>query len=248
MPLPAAHDPNTTPAMRQYQRFKAQYPDCLLFFRMGDFYEMFHEDALLAHRVLNVTLTQRTQGVPMAGVPYHAVENYLRRLIQAGYRVAVCDQVEDPAQAKGIVQRDVTRVVTPGTLTDEALLDEGRENPLAAVLFLGDATKPAHHSGGSGPGVPPVHSGGGNSGGAISGGGGGGANSGGGGAAAIAWAELSTGAFHLATVPTDTLAQELGRIAPRELLFVETADHQPPPRIQALRQALNCALTPVPLP
>ncbi|MEE9212279.1 MAG: DNA mismatch repair protein MutS [Phycisphaeraceae bacterium] len=134
----AKGDANHTPAMRQFHRFKKQHPDCVLFFRMGDFYEMFHDDAKLAHKVLGVTLTQRTKGIPMAGVPYHAVENYLRRMIQAGYRVAVCDQVEDPAQAKGVVKRDVTRVITPGTLTDESLLDEGRENPLAAVMFHAD--------------------------------------------------------------------------------------------------------------
>ncbi len=115
----AKGDANHTPAMRQFHRFKKQHPDCVLFFRMGDFYAMFHDDAKLAHKVLGVTLTQRTKGIPMAGVPYHAVENYLRRMIQAGYRVAVCDQVEDPAQAKGVVKRDVTRVITPGTLTDE---------------------------------------------------------------------------------------------------------------------------------
>ena len=137
MPQKTSRDPGDTPAMRQYRRFKQQHPGCVLFFRMGDFYEMFHDDAELAHRVLGVTLTQRTEGVPMAGVPYHAVEGYLRRMIQAGYRVAVCDQVEDAAQAKGVVDRDVTRVITPGTLTDESLLEEGRPNPLAAVAFVG---------------------------------------------------------------------------------------------------------------
>jgi len=94
---PAAAPP-ATPAMRQYARFKAQHPDCVLFFRMGDFYEMFHEDAVLAHEALGITLTQRTKGVPMAGVPYHSVEPYLRRMIDAGYRVAVCDQVQDAAR------------------------------------------------------------------------------------------------------------------------------------------------------
>lgn len=126
---------SSTPAMRQYQRFKKLHPHCVLMFRMGDFYEMFYEDAKLAHRVLGVALTQRTKDIPMAGVPHHAVESYLQRMIQAGFRVAVCDQVEDPAQSKGIVKRDVTRVITPGTLIDEALLEEGKENPLAAVLF-----------------------------------------------------------------------------------------------------------------
>ena len=127
----------TTPAMRQYARFKAQHPDCVLFFRMGDFYEMFHEDAVLAHRTLGITLTQRTRGVPMAGVPYHAVESYLRRMIDAGYRVAVCDQIQDAAEARGVVDRAVTRVLTPGTLVDEALLDEGRANRVVAIDLIG---------------------------------------------------------------------------------------------------------------
>jgi DNA mismatch repair protein MutS len=132
-----SNDPSATPAMRQYARFKAMYPECVLFFRMGDFYEMFHEDAVLAHQALGITLTQRTKGVPMAGVPYHAVEGYLRRMIDAGYRVAVCDQVQDPREATGVVDRAVTRVLTPGTLVDEALLDEGRTNHVAAIELPG---------------------------------------------------------------------------------------------------------------
>ncbi len=123
----------STPAMRQYARFKAAHPDCVLFFRMGDFYEMFDEDAVQAHRTLGLTLTNRTEGIPMAGVPYHAVDTYLRRMIEAGYRVAVCDQVQDPKDARGIVDRAVTRVVTPGTLVDETLLEEGRTNHVAAL-------------------------------------------------------------------------------------------------------------------
>ena len=139
---PPSTDPATdkplTPAMRQFHRFKKQHPGCVLFFRMGDFYEMFYDDAQLAHRVLGVTLTQRTEGIPMAGVPYHSVEGYLRRMIQAGHRVAVCEQVEDASQAKGVVERDVTRVITPGTLTDESLLADEDVNPCAAVAFHGD--------------------------------------------------------------------------------------------------------------
>jgi DNA mismatch repair protein MutS len=123
--------------MRQYARFKAQHPDCVLFFRMGDFYEMFHEDAVLAHAALGITLTQRSKGVPMAGVPYHSVEPYLRRMIDAGHRVAVCEQIQDAAEAQGVVDRAVTRVLTPGTLVDEALLDEGRTNRVAAIDLLG---------------------------------------------------------------------------------------------------------------
>ena len=125
-----------TPMMKQYLAAKAKHRDAILFFRMGDFYEMFYEDAKTASRVLGLTLTSRSKGegaIPMAGVPYHAVDGYLRRLIQAGYRVAICDQVEDPKRAKGLVKREITRVVTPGTLTDEALLPERRPNYLAAI-------------------------------------------------------------------------------------------------------------------
>jgi len=130
-----------TPAMRQYHTFKAKYPDAILFFRMGDFYEMFYDDAVLASRVLGLALTSRSKGdnaVPLAGVPYHAMESYLNRLIKAGYRVAICDQVEDPKLAKGVVKRDVVRLVTAGTLTDEALLSEREENFLSAVCETPD--------------------------------------------------------------------------------------------------------------
>ncbi|RPG19256.1 MAG: DNA mismatch repair protein MutS [Phycisphaera sp. TMED9] len=119
--------------MRQFTRFKTAHPDCLLFFRMGDFYELFGPDAEAAHRLLGITLTERTKGMPMAGVPHHAAENYLRRLVEQGVRVAVCDQIQDPKDAKGVVDRAVTRVLTPGTLVDETLLEAGRENLVAAV-------------------------------------------------------------------------------------------------------------------
>lgn len=122
--------------MRQYRQFKERYPDCILFFRMGDFYELFHDDAITAHKALGITLTQRTEGVPMAGVPYHAVDGYLRRMIEHGFKVAICDQVQDPKDAKGVVARAVTRVLTPGTLIDESLLDSDASNHLAAVVFL----------------------------------------------------------------------------------------------------------------
>ena len=139
-----------TPAMKQYVQFKQQHPDYVLFFRMGDFYEMFWDDAKLAHRVLGVTLTSRSKDaaepVPMAGVPFHAVEGYLRKMIAAGHRVAICEQTEDAAAAKGVVRREVTRLMTPGTLTDEPLLDGRSDNFLAAVAFgiaKGDAYKTA---------------------------------------------------------------------------------------------------------
>jgi len=129
------NDPRETPAMRQYRRFKEAHPGCLLLFRMGDFYELFNEDAVTAHKALGITLTERTKGVPMAGVPFHAVENYLRKLVLQGFRVAVCEQIEDPKQAKGIVDRAVTRVVTPGTLVDESLLDESSTNLVGAITM-----------------------------------------------------------------------------------------------------------------
>ena len=136
---PALNPHFATPAMRQYGRAKTEHPDCILFFRMGDFYEMFDRDAVLAHRLLSITLTQRTKGLPMAGVPYHAAEGYIRRLVAMGHRVAVCEQMQDPKDAKGVVERAVTRVLTPGTLIDEALLDSGACNRVAAVLL--DATE-----------------------------------------------------------------------------------------------------------
>jgi DNA mismatch repair protein MutS len=130
---PAARDPRATPAMQQHARFKAAHPGCILLFRMGDFYELFHDDAVLVHEVLGLTLTQRTEGIPMAGVPYHALDGYAQKLVDRGYRVAVCDQIQDPKDAKGVVERAVTRVLTPGTLVDEALLDESRPNQVAAI-------------------------------------------------------------------------------------------------------------------
>lgn len=192
-----AKDPHQTPAMKQFHRFKAEHPGCVLFFRMGDFYEMFYEDAELAHKVMGVTLTQRTKGIPMAGVPYHAVDGYLSRMIKAGHRVAVCDQIEDAAQAKGVVKRGVTRVVTPGTVTDESLLEDGQENPLAAVQFHSD------------------------------------------GKASLAWAELSTGSFALATLDEHAVGDELARISPRELLYCETATGEAPQRVEVLGKLLG---------
>ncbi len=123
--------------MQQYLRIKAEHPDILLFYRMGDFYELFYDDARRAAELLNITLTTRGQSagapIPMAGVPFHAVENYLAKLVKLGQSVAICEQIGDPATSKGPVERRVTRIVTPGTLTDEALLDERRDNLLLAL-------------------------------------------------------------------------------------------------------------------
>lgn len=126
-----------TPMMQQYLRIKADYPDLLLFYRMGDFYELFFDDAKRAAQLLDLTLTHRGQSagapIPMAGVPYHAVENYLARLIKKNQSVAICEQIGDPATSKGPVEREVTRIITPGTVTDEALLEARRDNLLLAI-------------------------------------------------------------------------------------------------------------------
>lgn len=123
-----------TPMMQQYQDAKEKHPGTILLFRMGDFYELFGDDAVLISKQLQLTLTSRDKQMPMAGFPHHAVEPHLRKLIELGHRVAICEQMEDPAQAKGIVKREVVRVLTPGTLTEETLLDPKRANHLAAVL------------------------------------------------------------------------------------------------------------------
>ena len=131
-----------TPMMRQFLEIKAGYPDALLFYRMGDFYELFFEDAEIASRALSITLTKRGQhlgeDIPMCGVPVHSAGDYLQRLIAQGHRVAVCEQTEDPAEAKkrgakSVVKRDVVRLVTPGTLTEDALLEARSNNYLCAV-------------------------------------------------------------------------------------------------------------------
>ena len=129
-----------TPMMAQYLKTKEEYKDCILFYRLGDFYEMFFDDAKTVSRELELTLTGKSCGLeeraPMCGVPYHAVETYLNRLIKKGYKVAICEQVEDPKEAKGLVAREVTRVVTPGTTIDAVALDESKNNYLCSVAFF----------------------------------------------------------------------------------------------------------------
>lgn len=131
-----------TPMMKQYMETKSQYQDCILFYRLGDFYEMFFEDALTASRELEITLTGKNCGqeerAPMCGVPYHAVEGYLNRLVAKGYKVAICEQVEDPKQAKGIVKREVVRIVTPGTNLDTQALDETKNNYIMCIVYIAD--------------------------------------------------------------------------------------------------------------
>lgn len=132
-----------TPMMQQYVETKEQYSDCILFYRLGDFYEMFFDDAITASRELEITLTGKNCGLeeraPMCGVPYHSVDSYLSRLVAKGYKVAICEQMEDPATAKGLVKREVVRIVTPGTTVDPQALDETKNNYIMCVAYIGDS-------------------------------------------------------------------------------------------------------------
>ena len=176
---------NVTPMMAQYLEIKAAHPGALLFYRMGDFYEMFFEDAVAASEALDIALTKRgkhdDEDIPMCGVPVHAAEGYLLTLIRKGFRVAVCEQLENPAEAKkrgykAVVKRDVVRLVTPGTLTEDSLLDARRHNYLAAFAEVRDE-------------------------------------------GALAWVDISTGAFHVVPCAAVRLGPELARLTPREVLL-----------------------------
>src|SRR3954463_7936700 len=127
--------------MKQHREIKAKYPDAILLFRVGDFYETFGEDAIIASRVLGITLTKRSNGsasaIELAGFPHHSVDTYLHKLVKAGYRVAICDQLEDPKTVKGIVKRGVTELVTPGVTSTDKLL-ENRTNNFLAAIYLSD--------------------------------------------------------------------------------------------------------------
>jgi len=200
--------------MRQYRSFKEQYPDYILLFRMGDFYELFYEDAKVASRELGLALTSRSKGpsaVPLAGLPYHAIDNYLARLIRAGHRVAICEQTEDPKQATGLVKREVVRLITPGTLTDEALLEQREGNYLAAVCCSRVAGISPAADGHSRDGRGADRT------------------------AGIAWVELSSGAFWAMTAPADHVLDELVRIHPAEVIFPEGS----PLDASAFRQSLD---------
>ncbi|WP_086108646.1 DNA mismatch repair protein MutS [Xenorhabdus vietnamensis] len=184
---PAKDLDNHTPMMQQYLRLKAQHPDILLLYRMGDFYELFFDDAKKASKLLDISLTKRGQSagqpIPMAGVPYHAIENYLAKLVQLGESAAICEQVGDPATSKGPVERKVVRIVTPGTVTDEALLQERQDNLLAAIW---------HDIQGFG----------------------------------YATLDITSGRFRVSEMADeDTIAAELQRTRPAELLYPETFDH-----------------------
>ena len=179
-----------TPMMAQYLEIKANYPDALLFYRMGDFYELFFDDAISASSALDIALTKRGKhggdDIPMCGVPHHAAEGYLLTLIRKGFRVAVCEQLESPAEAKkrgykSVVRRDVVRLVTPGTLTEDSLLDARRHNYLAAYSIVRDE-------------------------------------------GALAWVDISTGAFHVIALPSVMLGPELARLNPSEVLISEISE------------------------
>ncbi len=209
----------TTPMMRQYHEAKAACGDALLFFRMGDFYELFLDDAKVASRVLGLTLTSRDKDsdnpTAMAGFPHHQLDGYLQKLIRAGYRAAVCEQVEDPKQAKGLVRREVTRLVSAGTLTDDSLLNPREANFLAAIFR--PASGKGARSGTPGDGSP-------NRDGAAARGPGSGSVKDGPASdecVGIAWAELSSGRFEAGVFPASRLEDELERIGPAELIYRE---------------------------
>src|SRR5690625_1666428 len=133
-----------TTMMQQYLRIKAEHKDAFLFFRLGDFYEMFYDDAIKAARELEITLTKRDSGqkesIPMCGVPYHSAENYIKNLVDKGYKVAICEQVEDPKQAKGVVKREVVQLITPGTVMESSMLSEQSNNYIASLSHFDDGS------------------------------------------------------------------------------------------------------------
>ncbi|MCY4100798.1 MAG: DNA mismatch repair protein MutS [Rhodobacteraceae bacterium] len=183
---------NLTPMMAQYMEIKSQHQDALLFYRMGDFYEMFFDDAVEASEALDIALTKRgktnNMDIPMCGVPVHAADQYLQLLIRKGFRVAVCEQTEDPSEAKkrgnkAIVRREVIRVITPGTLTEDSLLTANQNNYIAAIHQIRKSV-------------------------------------------ALAWADISSGSFHVTSFPLVNLASQLSRISPKEVIYPETYSAQ----------------------
>ncbi|MDR2753834.1 MAG: DNA mismatch repair protein MutS, partial [Oscillospiraceae bacterium] len=131
-----------TPMMRQYWDVKAQCPDAVLMYRLGDFYEMFFDDAATVSRELDLTLTGRDCGLderaPMCGVPFHSADGYIARLVEKGYKIAICEQMEDPAAAKGLVRREIIRIISPGTVIESEMLDESKNNYLCCLLLEED--------------------------------------------------------------------------------------------------------------
>lgn len=196
--------PKPTPMMRQYLEIKSQVPDALLLYRMGDFYELFMEDAIQASRILEIALTSRDRNsenpIPMCGVPYHAAESYIPRLIAAGHRVAICDQVEDPRKAKGLVRREVTRVITPGLVLESQSLPANQPNYLAAVNWSSREDR-----------------------------------------FGLAYLDISTAEFRAVEITTmEALVEELGRVAPREVLV---PDESCPVQWSALQRQNDLVVT-----
>jgi DNA mismatch repair protein MutS len=191
----------STPIRRQYLEIKRRYPHAIVFFRLGDFYETFDDDAKLCARELEITLTSKPMGknlrVPLAGIPHHALDSYLARLIGKGYKVAICEQMEDPKQAKGIVERQVVRVVTPGTVVEGSLLDERANNYLVALAPAGE---PEASRGRRRRGDEAV------------------------GQAGIAYVDITTGEFAVTQLAASEVAAELARLRPAELLLPEGTD------------------------
>ncbi|RMF09120.1 MAG: DNA mismatch repair protein MutS, partial [Alphaproteobacteria bacterium] len=208
--------PGVTPMMAQYLEIKAANPDCLLFYQMGDFYELFFDDAVEASRALGIELTRRGkhlgEDIPMCGVPLKRADDYLQKLIRAGYRVAVCEQTEDPAQAKkrgskAVVRRDVVRLVTPGTITEDSLLDARANNYLSALFRAPTSTS------------EPVER------------------------FALASLDISTGEFLITMVRGEDLGSELARLRPGEIVVSEELASER--RIADLADQCGAALTPV---
>lgn len=194
---PSANMQEHTPMMRQYLSIKAEHPNEVVFYRMGDFYELFYDDAKKAARILDITLTSRGKSagepIPMAGIPYHAAEGYLAKLVRQGESIVICEQVGDPATSKGPVERKVMRIVTPGTVSDEALLDEGRDNLLCAIHFANLNEK---HNKGSEPESVLI---------------------------GIATLDISSGRFEVMELDTmNTAIAEITRLNPAELLVSES--------------------------
>lgn len=200
--------------MQQYEEAKATCGDALLLFRMGDFYEFFHEDAKTASSVLGLTLTSRDKGenpIPMAGFPYHQLDGYLGKLIRAGFRAAVCEQVEDPKEAKGLVKREVVRVVSPGTITDDSLLDPRESNFLASICWPPQRDSDSQLDGGQ---------------------------------VGLSWCDMSTGRFQAGVFGQRELADQLARLLPAECLISDDApsdvlawQHSVPEAMQTTRPA-----------
>ena len=212
-----------TPVMQQFLRIKAEHPDTLLFYRMGDFYELFFDDAVRAARLLDITLTQRGtsngQPIKMAGVPYHAAEQYLARLVKLGESVAICEQVGDPATSKGPVERRVMRIVTPGTITDSALLEEKRDSLLLAIS---SHTPPLTRGGREGLGRSgEVKLG-------------------------LAWLNLASGQFFVSETSADNLSAELERLQPSEILHAEIIDSLSLRERVGVRELAHAAYKPLP--